>query len=88
MVDRERPLRTAGGGLTGSGAIADTNRGATGYALRNDGTVWAWGGNAHSELGAPDAPSGRPVRVTGLTGVTAIAATAGTGYASRNDGTV
>jgi hypothetical protein len=52
---------------------------ATGYALRSDGTVWAWGGDEDSGLGAGGTctqPTGCratvPVRVAGLAGVTAI----------------
>ncbi|MEU4742176.1 hypothetical protein AB0G02_17175 [Actinosynnema sp. NPDC023658] len=62
------------------------------YALRSDGTVWAWGENSSGELGAGWHVGGGfapvPVKVRGLTGVTAIAASASNGYALRTDGTV
>ncbi len=64
-------------------------------ALKNDGTVWAWGRNQYGQLGDGGvAQSNTPVQVHGanntgfLTGITAIA----TGYyfslASKNDGTL
>jgi alpha-tubulin suppressor-like RCC1 family protein len=73
----------------------------TSYALRRDGTVWAWGLGADGALGdgdprcRPDAnatydcpASDIPVKVKDLSGVTAIAADDGSGYALRRDGTV
>ncbi|WP_165001685.1 MULTISPECIES: RCC1 domain-containing protein [Protofrankia] len=59
--------------LTGVTAIT-SNSGNTRYVLRRDGTVWAWGRNAYGQLGngaTTDSPV--PVRVSGLTRVTAIA---------------
>ncbi|MFL6121429.1 hypothetical protein [Actinophytocola sp.] len=74
-------------GLTGATAIAAG--GNTAYALREDGTVWAWGAGAAGQLGngsINDASS--PVRVSNLTGVVSIAATGTNGYAVKGDGTV
>ena len=74
-------------GLTGATAIAAG--GSTAYALRTDGTVWAWGAGNAGQLGngaVNDASA--PVQVSGLTGVVSIAATGGNGYAVRSDGTV
>jgi alpha-tubulin suppressor-like RCC1 family protein len=75
-------------GLTGITTIA--GGAATGYALRNDGTVWAWGWNAHGQLGngSTAESSSVPVRVTGLSGVTAIAAGSTAAYARTADGSV
>jgi alpha-tubulin suppressor-like RCC1 family protein len=60
------------------------------YALRTDGTVWAWGRGRHGALGNGHAQdSGLPVRVVGLNHVTAIAASGiGAAFALRDDGTV
>ncbi len=58
-------------------------------ALKNDGTVWAWGGNYSGQLG--DGTSEirfTPVQVSGLTGVTAIAGGGSHTIALKNDGTV
>src|SRR6185369_5855475 len=69
-------------GLTGVTAIAAGY--AHAVALKNDGTVWAWGLNSFS----PDAlGDGTPVQVTGLTGVTAVAAHR-LNVARKDDGTV
>jgi alpha-tubulin suppressor-like RCC1 family protein len=61
-------------------------------ALRNDGTVWAWGSNESGQLGdGTNTSRTAPVQVSGLTGVTAIAAGsmgAGHSLALRGDGTV
>ena len=73
-------------GLTGVTAIAG---GGAGYALKSDGTVYAWGSNVGGQLGdGTSTSSATPVPVSGLTGVTAIAGGAYTGYALKSDGTV
>ncbi len=46
-------------------------------ALKNDGTVWAWGTNGNGQLGRLPAEMSRnhtPVQITGLSGITAISA--------------
>ena len=62
----------------------------TGYALRYDGTVWAWGGNGSGQLGlGPTAPGTSTAAVVpGLTDVTALSAYGDTVLALRADGTV
>ncbi|GAB2977006.1 hypothetical protein GCM10027184_28970 [Saccharothrix stipae] len=85
------PVRVPG--LTGVVAVANTDGAGfsnTHYALRADGTVWSWGGDAYGALGTGGVwpPAMRPQQVSGLTGVTAIAGSWGTGYALRADGTV
>jgi alpha-tubulin suppressor-like RCC1 family protein len=47
-------------------------------ALKNDGTVWAWGSGY----------SATPVQIIGLTGITAISAGEHHSMALKNDGTV
>ncbi|MBX3607198.1 MAG: hypothetical protein KF788_18105 [Piscinibacter sp.] len=53
--------------------IAVAAGGLHALALREDGSVWAWGRNGSGQLGAPGEPSA-PVRVEGLPPITAIAA--------------
>jgi alpha-tubulin suppressor-like RCC1 family protein len=74
-------------------AFSTLDAGETGdntyYALRADGTVWAWGYGADGELGDGNtADTTKPVPVTGLTGVTSIAAGMGAGYAVTGTGRV
>ena len=98
-VTSAAPTPTPVFGLSNITAVA-TGHGA-GLALRNDGTVWSWGGNGFGELGnaatcvPPNGPaadvdcySDVPVHVLGLDHVTAIAGGMYSGYALRNDGTV
>lgn len=75
-------------GLTGVIQVAAGN--GFSLALRSDGTVWAWGINTLGQLGngVISLPRLRPVRVTGLTGVTKIAAGSDFSLALRSDGMV
>jgi len=73
--------------------LADVTAVAGGYwhslALRNDGTVWAWGFNGDGELGnGTNAGSNVPVQVMNLTGVIAISGGYFHSLALKNDGTV
>ncbi|MEI6309167.1 MAG: hypothetical protein WCP58_05955, partial [bacterium] len=67
---------------------------AAGYyhslALKEDGTVWAWGYNIHGQLGLGDfADRNNPVQITSLgDGVAALAAGRDHSLAIKNDGTV
>jgi alpha-tubulin suppressor-like RCC1 family protein len=75
-------------GLAGVTQIA---AGSFGFdlALRSDGTVWGWGLDVLGQLGDGSTVSSRaPVEVSGLTGVTQIAAGDGFGLALRSDSTV
>jgi alpha-tubulin suppressor-like RCC1 family protein len=60
------------------------------YALSRGGTVWAWGDNTFGELArrAGALVGTSPVKVTQLTQVSAIAASAYTAFALEHDGTV
>jgi alpha-tubulin suppressor-like RCC1 family protein len=59
-------------------------------ALRSDGTVWAWGVNTSGQLGdgTITGSGDTPVQVSGLTGITQIAAGGLFSLALRSDGTV
>jgi len=75
-------------GLTDVTAIAAAA--GTGYALKRDGTAWAWGDNEFGQLGNDSYAllTDAPVEVSGLTGVSAISGGWGSGYALKADGTV
>jgi hypothetical protein len=55
--------------------------GANAYALRSDGTAWAWGYSLGDE---PGSDRGTPVQVPDLNGVTAIAGAGSTMYAVKD----
>jgi alpha-tubulin suppressor-like RCC1 family protein len=74
-------------GLTSVTAVAAGH--LSGWALREDGTVWGWGRNESGILGV--SVSGRtatPTQLRALSGITAIAMGDATGYALGSDGTV
>jgi len=75
-------------GLTGVTAIAAGS--GTGYAVDGNHTVWAWGEGFVGQLGndTNNAFVTEPVHVSGLTGVTAVAAGSANGYALLGDGTL
>lgn len=58
-------------------------------AIKNDGTVWAWGDNGHGQLG--DGTTTRrlsPIQVPGLTGIVAVSTGLYHTLALRNDGSL
>ncbi|MGD0219823.1 MAG: RCC1 repeat- and reductase domain-containing protein [Acidimicrobiales bacterium] len=73
-----------------SGMVAIAAGGDSGYALRRDGSVWAWGDDEFGELGngVRRFDVGSPVRVRGLHDVVAITAGACSAYALLRNGTV
>jgi alpha-tubulin suppressor-like RCC1 family protein len=74
-------------GLTGVVGIATGKNHS--FALKNDGTVWAWGNNDNGQLGnGNNTDSNVPVQVSGLTDVIAISAGENYSIALKNDGTV
>jgi regulator of chromosome condensation (RCC1) repeat-containing protein len=59
----------------------------TGYAMKSDGTVWAWGAGGSGALGnGTTSDSYLPVPVTGLTDIRSIAGGAGPAYAIDSSG--
>jgi uncharacterized repeat protein (TIGR01451 family) len=96
MEDRLDPERIEGlNGITAISASGGGNRSAL-LALRNDGTVWGFGGNPDGQLGQnPWPPYPRyfrdyigPLQIPGLTGARAIASGDALQSALLSDGTV
>ncbi|HEX2911096.1 MAG TPA: hypothetical protein VH186_09835 [Chloroflexia bacterium] len=87
FTDSQVPVKVSN--LTQIKAVAGGVNGEHVLALRNDGTVWAWGGNSYGELGDGTTTNrNTPVQVTGLSQVTAIAVSNNNSYALKSDGTV
>jgi hypothetical protein len=87
------PITIAGGSatqpFTATIDSAVAGGGEHSLALKNDGTVWAWGHNVYGQLGDGSTTTRlTPVRVSGLTQVIAIAAGEGHSLALKSDGTV
>ncbi|MFF0943293.1 S-layer homology domain-containing protein [Kocuria sp. CPCC 205300] len=65
------------------------NSGDSAYAIRADGTVWAWGRNDFGQLGnGATTDSSVPVQVAGLSDVENLETNISATYALRTDGTV
>jgi len=98
LADRSVPVRVKGPGSVGflTNIIAIGGGGAHSLALKDDGTVWAWGDNSRGRLGNGTAVnySSTPVQVVGvdgvgfLNGIVAIAAGAAHNLALKNDGSI
>ena len=67
----------------------DTNGTSSAFALKSDGTVWAWGNNASGQLGVSGISySAVPIQVPDLSDIVAISAGFDHVLAMRRDGTV
>ena len=85
-IDRDVPVQVAN--LSGVIAIAAGNANHN-LALKNDGTLWAWGENFYGQLGdGTTVHRNTPVQVGSLTGVTSMAVGFQHSLARMNDSTV
>ena len=72
-----------------SGVTMVVGGGTHTLALKQDGTVWAWGANEHAQLGDGSKTNRNfPVQVQGLDSVIAVAAGGAHSLALKSDGTV
>src|SRR5206468_11465878 len=79
--------------VAGISNVKAVSAGYHSLALGNDGNVWTWGNNQYGQLGnttnaATTKANPSPAQVSGLSGVTAIAAGWYHSLVLRNDGTV
>lgn len=67
-----------------------SSRSPSAFAVESDGSVWAWGSNAHGELGSGKMSFGSdvPVQVPGIDNIRAVSAGVVNGYALSTDGSV
>jgi len=81
-------LNSTGGSL--SNVVSVSSQGDHTLALKNDGTVWAWGENENGQLGdgTVGANSPFPVQVSNLSGVIAISAGYSSNTALESDGSI
>jgi uncharacterized repeat protein (TIGR02543 family) len=90
-TDASLPVQVLGPGGAGhlTGIVAVMGGEQHNFALKSDGTVWAWGDNSHAQLGnGTTTNSSTPVQVSGLTSIVKLG---GRGYHSvavKTDGTV
>src|SRR5207237_805117 len=89
QVAQHYALAAAAQIATLSSVIASAAGSVHSLALKNDGTVWSWGGNTNGQVG--DGTTNQrtsPVQVTTLSSVIAIAAGADHSLALKSDGTI
>jgi alpha-tubulin suppressor-like RCC1 family protein len=86
-TDSNVPVQASG--LSNIVAIAAPTCGFQSLALKGDGTVWSWGYNNDGELGnGSTTATNIPAEISGLSGISAVAAGASFSLALKNDGTV
>jgi uncharacterized repeat protein (TIGR01451 family) len=89
VPDLDGVIAIAGGNAIGFWMCGDCGQR---LALKNDGTIWAWGFNGDGQMGDgsadPDESRAQPVQVAGLAGVTAIATGDAHSLAVTRDGMV
>jgi alpha-tubulin suppressor-like RCC1 family protein len=86
-ADSRFPKPEQVGGLSGIKAVVAGDRHCV--ALKDDGTVWAWGNNWHGQLGdGTKNHNSSASQIAGLSGITAIAAGMAHSFALAEDGTV
>jgi alpha-tubulin suppressor-like RCC1 family protein len=88
MMNRYAPTPVPVGVTLLTGITAISAGGYRTVAIKNDGTIWAWGYNISGELGDGTTTNRyTPVQISDLTGITAISAGDLHTVALRNDGT-
>jgi alpha-tubulin suppressor-like RCC1 family protein len=86
-ANRLTPVQVGVSTLAGVTAVATGS--SHSLALKRDGSVWAWGGNEHGELGDGTTVTRQtPIQVPGLSGIVAIAAGGWHSLALQGDGSV
>ncbi len=74
-------------GLTDVVALGSGGEAFSGYAIKRDGSVWAWGSNSSGELGHGTTTSSNvPVKVVGLDNVIQVSESGGVALALTADG--
>ena len=85
LISRSSPVQV--GALTNWASVA--TQGAGTFAVKTDGTLWAWGYNSEGELGIGNVLSrSSPVQVGALTNWASVGCSPGTLYAIKKDGTM